>query len=96
MCSFSHGSYEYHGEVIANTRESVAQFPLNGRPVAIALFAVYMLLYLLLLGLDLALVRRSLQAIGEIRSATAPGPVLAQRMRCASPGVPATSDSSSS
>ena len=37
VCSFSHGSYEYHGEVIANTRESVAQFPLNGRPVAIAL-----------------------------------------------------------
>eukprot|EP00908_Phaeocystis_cordata_P008020 Transcript_18689.p1 GENE.Transcript_18689~~Transcript_18689.p1 ORF type:complete len:573 (+),score=285.53 Transcript_18689:161-1720(+) len=35
--NFSHGSYEYHGEVIANTRESVAQFPLNGRPVAIAL-----------------------------------------------------------
>lgn len=35
--NFSHGSYEYHGEVIANTRASVKQFPLNGRPVAIAL-----------------------------------------------------------
>ena len=68
----------------------------SAQPFAITLFSVYMLLYLLLLGLDLALVRRSLQAIGEIRGATAPGPVLAQRMRCASPGVPATSDSSSS
>jgi hypothetical protein len=35
--NFSHGSYEYHGEVIANTRESVKQNPLNGRPIAIAL-----------------------------------------------------------
>ncbi|KAJ1629205.1 pyruvate kinase [Pavlovales sp. CCMP2436] len=35
--NFSHGSYEYHGEVIANTRKSVADSPLNGRPVAIAL-----------------------------------------------------------
>merc|ERR1719454_1940232 len=35
--NFSHGSYEYHGEVIANARASCAQFPLNGKPVAIAL-----------------------------------------------------------
>jgi hypothetical protein len=35
--NFSHGSYEYHGEVIANTRESVKLHPLHGRPVAIAL-----------------------------------------------------------
>lgn len=35
--NFSHGSYEYHGEVIANTRASVKQHPLNGRPVGIAL-----------------------------------------------------------
>ena len=36
-CSFSHGSYEYHGEVIANTRESYATAPLDGQPPAIAL-----------------------------------------------------------
>lgn len=35
--NFSHGSYEYHGEVIDNTRESVKKNALNGRPVAIAL-----------------------------------------------------------
>ena len=35
--NFSHGSYEYHGEVIANARESQKQEPLDGRPVAIAL-----------------------------------------------------------
>ena len=42
--NFSHGSYEYHGEVIANARESCEKYPagLNGdmkqlRPVGIAL-----------------------------------------------------------
>jgi len=35
--NFSHGSYEYHGEVIANTRASVQESPLDGRLVAIAL-----------------------------------------------------------
>jgi len=35
--NFSHGSYEYHGEVIANTRKSQADTPLDGRPIAIAL-----------------------------------------------------------
>jgi len=35
--NFSHGSYEYHGEVIANTRESQKVDPLDGKPVAIAL-----------------------------------------------------------
>merc|ERR1719201_1171122 len=35
--NFSHGSYEYHGEVIANARASVAADPLDGRLVAIAL-----------------------------------------------------------
>ena len=35
--NFSHGSYEYHGEVIANTRKSVEESPLKGRLVAIAL-----------------------------------------------------------
>ena len=40
-----------------------------------------MLLYLLL-GLDLALVRECLQTVGEIRTAVAPDPVRALRMRC--------------
>ena len=35
--NFSHGSYEYHGEVIASTRASVKAEPLDGRLVAIAL-----------------------------------------------------------
>ena len=35
--SFSHGSYEYHGEVIANARQSQVDFPMGGKPVAIAL-----------------------------------------------------------
>ena len=35
--NFSHGSYEYHGEVIAATRKSVADNALDGRLVAIAL-----------------------------------------------------------
>jgi len=35
--NFSHGSYEYHGEVIANARQSAMQEPLDGRLVAIAL-----------------------------------------------------------
>ena len=35
--SFSHGSYEYHGEVIANARQSQVDFPMDGKPVAIAL-----------------------------------------------------------
>jgi len=35
--NFSHGSYEYHGEVIQSTRESVKNDPLNERLVAIAL-----------------------------------------------------------
>merc|ERR1719454_221127 len=35
--NFSHGSYEYHGEVIANTRQSQVDAPLDGRPIAIAL-----------------------------------------------------------
>jgi len=35
--NFSHGSYEYHGEVIANARQSQVDFPMDGKPVAIAL-----------------------------------------------------------
>jgi|EP00966_Prymnesium_polylepis_P095547 hypothetical protein len=35
--NFSHGSYEYHGSVIAAARESEKLHPLDGRPVAIAL-----------------------------------------------------------
>jgi len=35
--NFSHGSYEYHGEVIDNARASVAAEPLDGRLLAIAL-----------------------------------------------------------
>merc|ERR1719324_1746287 len=35
--NFSHGSYEYHGEVIANARKSQEVDPLDGTPVAIAL-----------------------------------------------------------
>ena len=35
--NFSHGSYEYHGSVIENTRKSVQEKPLGGRLVAIAL-----------------------------------------------------------
>jgi len=35
--NFSHGSYEYHGEVIANARQSQVDFPMGGKPVAIAL-----------------------------------------------------------
>ena len=35
--NFSHGSYEYHGSVIAAARESVANTPMDGRLVAIAL-----------------------------------------------------------
>jgi len=35
--NFSHGSYEYHGGVVDATRESVAKFPLDGKPIAIAL-----------------------------------------------------------
>merc|ERR1740127_161419 len=35
--NFSHGSYEYHGEVIDAARQSVADNPLDGRLVAIAL-----------------------------------------------------------
>jgi hypothetical protein len=35
--NFSHGSHEYHGEVIANTRKSVKDSPLDGRIVGIAL-----------------------------------------------------------
>jgi len=35
--NFSHGSYEYHGSVIAAARQSVSQEPLDGRLVAIAL-----------------------------------------------------------
>jgi len=35
--NFSHGSYEYHGEVIANARKSVEQDPLDGRILSIAL-----------------------------------------------------------
>ena len=35
--NFSHGSYEYHGEVIANVRKSQELDPLDGRPIAIAL-----------------------------------------------------------
>ena len=35
--NFSHGSYEYHAETIANARKSVADSPLGGRLVAIAL-----------------------------------------------------------
>ena len=33
--NFSHGSYEFHGGLIANLRESCAKFP--GPPIAIAL-----------------------------------------------------------
>ena len=35
--NFSHGSYDEHGVRIANLRESVAKFPLDGRLCAIAL-----------------------------------------------------------
>lgn len=35
--NFSHGSYEYHGGVVDMTRQSVADHPLDGKPVAIAL-----------------------------------------------------------
>jgi len=35
--NFSHGSYEYHAETIANARKSVEETPVNGRLVAIAL-----------------------------------------------------------
>ena len=35
--NFSHGSYDYHGEVIKNARESQRLHPLDGRPIAIAL-----------------------------------------------------------
>ena len=35
--NFSHGSYDYHGSVIAAARESEKAEPLDGRPVAIAL-----------------------------------------------------------
>ena len=35
--NFSHGSYEYHGSVVAAARQSVAEEPLDGRLVAIAL-----------------------------------------------------------
>eukprot|EP00308_Calcidiscus_leptoporus_P021322 CAMPEP_0119350984 /NCGR_PEP_ID=MMETSP1334-20130426/239_1 /TAXON_ID=127549 /ORGANISM="Calcidiscus leptoporus, Strain RCC1130" /LENGTH=663 /DNA_ID=CAMNT_0007363681 /DNA_START=74 /DNA_END=2062 /DNA_ORIENTATION=+ len=35
--NFSHGSYEYHGEVIANARKSFEEEPLDGRLLAIAL-----------------------------------------------------------
>jgi len=35
--NFSHGSYEYHGGVVDNTRESVKSFPLDRKPIAIAL-----------------------------------------------------------
>ena len=35
--NFSHGSYEYHGEVIDAARKSVVDSPLDGRLVAIAL-----------------------------------------------------------
>ena len=35
--NFSHGSYEYHGEVIDNARQSVAENPMGGRLLAIAL-----------------------------------------------------------
>ena len=31
--NFSHGSYEYHGSVIENTRKSVQEKPLGGRLV---------------------------------------------------------------
>ena len=34
--NFSHGSYDEHGVRIANLRESVAKFPLDGRLCAIA------------------------------------------------------------
>jgi hypothetical protein len=32
--NFSHGSYEYHGSVVINTRKSVEEFPLDGSPVS--------------------------------------------------------------
>ena len=35
--NFSHGSYEYHGEVVANARKSCEETPLDGRLVGIAL-----------------------------------------------------------
>ena len=35
--NFSHGSYEYHAETIANARAAVAESPLDGRLVGIAL-----------------------------------------------------------
>ena len=35
--NFSHGSYEYHGGVVDNVRESVKSNPLDGKPIAIAL-----------------------------------------------------------
>lgn len=35
--NFSHGSYEYHGSVVDNARKSVADHPLDGKPIAIAL-----------------------------------------------------------
>merc|ERR1719310_357760 len=35
--NFSHGSYEYHGSVIAAARQSVQDDPLDGRLLAIAL-----------------------------------------------------------
>ena len=35
--NFSHGSYEYHGSVVKAARDSVAESPLDGRLVGIAL-----------------------------------------------------------